>query len=70
MSEELELTALDKLSAMTQMTSYVTSLQKDRDRWKDLAIRAYKEMFSIDQEYSDHKVWIEIEDAYEEATVE
>jgi len=27
-------------------------------------------MFSIDQEYSDHKVWIEIEDAYEEATVE
>lgn len=37
----------------------------DRIRWRDLSIRAYKEMFSIDPDHSDHKVWIEIEDAYE-----
>jgi hypothetical protein len=69
MSEELELADFWKGRASNRAMS-LKEMTDDRDMWRNLAIRAYKEMFSIDQEYSDHKVWIEIEDAYEEATVE
>ena len=44
----------------------IEDAEADAKRWKDLTIRAYKEMFTIDQDRSDHKVWIEIEDLYEE----
>jgi len=69
MSEELELADFWKGRASNRTMS-LNEMTDDRDMWRNLAVRAYKEMFSIDQEYSDHKVWIEIEDAYEEATVE
>ena len=61
--------ALAEIARLEQVIATLTGeygfIYADRIRWRDLSIRAYKEMFSIDQEYSDHKVWIEIEDAYE-----
>ena len=63
MSEEL--TALEKLSAIEEMSAYVLKLQENRDKWKTLAIRAYEEVFSIEQDYDDSAVWEDIENAYE-----
>jgi hypothetical protein len=61
--------AIAEISRLEEVLESLTGeygfIYADRIRWRDLSIRAYKEMFSIDQDYSDHKVWIEIEDAYE-----
>ena len=61
--------ALAEISRLEQVIATLTGeygfIYADRIRWRDLSIRAYKEMFSIDPDHSDHKVWIEIEDAYE-----
>jgi hypothetical protein len=61
--------AVAEISRLEQVVATLTGeygfIYADRIRWRDLSIRAYKEMFSIDPDHSDHKVWIEIEDAYE-----
>lgn len=68
--KKLHKDAVDEIARLEQVIATLTGeygfIYADRIRWRDLSIRAYKEMFSIDQDYSDHKVWIEIEDAYEE----
>lgn len=61
--------AADEIERLEQVIATLTGeygfIYADRIRWRDLSIRAYKEVFSIDPDHSDHKVWIEIEDAYE-----
>lgn len=39
----------------------------DRDRWRSLAMRAYKETLSVDPTHDDPTVWIDMEEAYEES---
>ena len=68
-AKKLHKDALAEISRLEQVIATLTGeygfIYADRIRWRDLSIRAYKEMFSIDPDHSDHKVWIEIEDAYE-----
>lgn len=52
-------------STVIGASSEIARLQADRDLWKELAVRAYKKTFNVDQDYSDAEVWTDIEDAYE-----
>jgi len=57
-----------ELKAYEEMRELYKEAIIDRDRWRSLAMRAYKETFSVDSTHDDPAVWIDMEEAYEESS--
>jgi len=57
-----------ELKAYEEMRELYKEAIIDRDRWRSLAMRAYKETFSVDSTHDDPSVWIDMEEAYEESS--
>ena len=55
-----------ELKAYEEMRELYKEARADRDLWHNLAMRAYKETFSVDSTHDDPSVWADMEEAHEE----